>query len=387
MLGLVSREGAIASTNLPAQDDFSRGVFGILGIPFDALDLATLLKSIGAAANGGVPFLVSTPNVNFLMASRSNSEFRESLLLSDLCLVDGMPIIWISRLLGIPIGDRLAGSDLFDTLKSRSATGRRLKVFLFGGGEGVAERVSKTLNTEATEMECVGTLNPGFGSVEELSTDQIIKSINSSHADLLAVFLSAEKAQRWLLHNHDRLQVPVRAQFGAVINFQAGTIKRAPTFLRKAGFEWVWRIKEEPYLWRRYWIDGKGLLYLLLTCALPLTASNLKIRIAGLRKSDDLRIDQREDDNSVTIHLTGFAIARHADVAIASFRSALGAKKQIWIDLSQTRAVDPRFFGLFLMLRKQLLRQDTCLKFKGITPRIRREFRLNGFDFLLGTET
>jgi len=39
------------------------------------------------------------------------------------------------------------------------------------------------------------------------------------------------------------------------------------------------------------------------------------------------------------------------------------------------------------MLRKQLLRQDTCLKFKGITPRIRREFRLNGFDFLLGTET
>ena len=158
-----------ASPHMAVQGDLRRPVYGILGVPFDALDVQTLLDNIVAAVSAGQPFLISTPNVNFLMASRTNPEFRESLLQSDLCLVDGMPIIWIARLLGLPIGGRLAGSDLFDTLKSRAATGRRLKVFLFGGGEGVAEGVAKSLNLAADGMECVGTLNPGFGSVEELS--------------------------------------------------------------------------------------------------------------------------------------------------------------------------------------------------------------------------
>jgi N-acetylglucosaminyldiphosphoundecaprenol N-acetyl-beta-D-mannosaminyltransferase len=376
-----------ASPNMAVQGDLRRPVYGILGVPFDALDVQTLLDNIVAAASAGQPFLISTPNVNFLMASRTNREFRESLLQSDLCLVDGMPIIWIARLLGLPIGGRLAGSDLFDTLKSRAATGRRLKVFLFGGGEGVAEGVAKSLNLAADGMECVGTLNPGFGSVEELSREDIIDAINSSQADLLAVFLSADKAQRWLLHNHDRLQVPVRAQFGAVINFQAGTVKRAPAIVRRMGFEWLWRIKEEPYLRGRYWADGKGLLRLLLASAVPLGASRLRAHLAALRKLDDLHIDRVDDDELVILQLSGYATARHADGAISSFRDALAANRPISLDLSRTHMIDQRFFGLLLMLRKQLLRQGCTLKFTGMTPHMSKAFRLNGFDFLLQTTT
>ena len=258
---------------------------------------------------------------------------------------------------------------------------------MFGGGEGVAEGVAQSLNLQADGMECVGTLNPGFGSVEELSRGDIIDAINASHADLLAVFLSADKAQRWLLHNHDRLQVPVRAQFGAVINFQAGTVKRAPAIVRRMGFEWLWRIKEEPYLRSRYWADGKGLLRLLLASAVPMGVSRLKARLAALRKIDDLRIDRVDDDGSVIIHLSGYATARHADGAICSFRDALAANKPISLDLSRTHAIDQRFFGLFLMLRKQLSRQGGTLSFTGITPHMSKAFRLNGFDFLLQTTT
>jgi N-acetylglucosaminyldiphosphoundecaprenol N-acetyl-beta-D-mannosaminyltransferase len=373
------------SQHLSVPGDLRRAVYGILGVPFDALDFQTLLESIVAAVNAGRPFLISTPNVNFLMASRTDRGFRESLLQSDLSLVDGMPIIWIARLLGLPIGGRLAGSDLFDTLKSRAATGRRLKVFLFGGGDGVAEEVAKSLNLQADGMECVGTLNPGFGSVEELSREEIIDAINSSQADLLAVFLSADKAQRWLLHNHHRLRVPVRAQFGAVINFQAGTVKRAPAIVRRIGFEWLWRIKEEPYLRSRYWSDGKGLLRLLLGSAVPLCAGRLKAQLAALRKIDDLRIDRVEVDGSVILHLAGHAIARHAEGAISSFRDALGANKPISLDLSGAHAIDQRFFGLVLMLRKQLLKQGSTLSFTGVTPQMNKVFRLNGFDFLLQT--
>src|SRR6202142_1851820 len=117
------------------RDDISREVFCILGIPIDAIDMPAVLRGIDAAAAEAAPFLISTPNVNFLVNSKTDPEFRESLLLSDLCPPDGMPIVWIAWLLGIPIKKRIAGSDIFDALKS-TQNSRRLKVFLFGGGEG-----------------------------------------------------------------------------------------------------------------------------------------------------------------------------------------------------------------------------------------------------------
>src|ERR1700756_4970152 len=76
----------------------SRSVYCILGMPIDAIDLTTVVRKIRAAAADRSTLLLSTPNLNFLVNSRSDSEFRESLLDSDLCVPDGMPIIWIARL-------------------------------------------------------------------------------------------------------------------------------------------------------------------------------------------------------------------------------------------------------------------------------------------------
>src|SRR5882757_3071350 len=118
-------------------DDLSREVYGVLGIPIDAVDLSAVVQKIGAAMRQDAPFLISTPNLNFLVSSQTDPEFRESLLQSDLCPVDGVPIVWISRLLGIPIQVRVAGSDIFDRLKEEAPASVRL--FLFGGPERVAE--------------------------------------------------------------------------------------------------------------------------------------------------------------------------------------------------------------------------------------------------------
>src|SRR5207244_10946213 len=104
-----------------------------------------------------------------------------------------------------------------------------------------------------------GVLDPGFGSVEEMSRDHIIDKVNAGAADFLAVSLGAKKGQLWLHRNHQRLTIPVRAHLGVTVNFQAGTVKRAPLRLRAWGLEWLWRIKEEPHLWRRYAHDGRVL--------------------------------------------------------------------------------------------------------------------------------
>lgn len=362
-------------------DELSRDVYGLLGIPVDALDFPSLLRSIEFARNAGAPFLISTPNVNFLVKSQISDAFRESMLQSDLCLADGMPLIWLAKLLGIPIRERIAGSDLFGRLKSANGGGRRLRVFLLGGAEGLAAAVGAKLNAERSGLECVGVLNPGFGTIEEMSSPDIIDQINGSGADLIAVFFGAEKAQAWLLHNHWQLCPPIRAQFGATINFEAGTVRRAPPMLRSTGFEWLWRIKEEPYLWRRYWSDGKALLSILATSVLPLV-----LRERGQRDLHGFSIVRREDHSSVTITVSGTAVAVHVDEAIAQFRAALDSAKPVTVDVSNTQYVDARFFGLFLIVRKQLASRGQKLRFVGASAGLRRIFRLNRFEFLLSQE-
>ncbi len=366
----------------PIRDDFSREVYCVLGMPIDAVTMTNVLSRIDAAAGNRLPYLISTPNLNFLVNSLTNHEFKESLLLSDLCPADGMPIVWIARLLGAPIKERIAGSDIFAALKSRVRP-VALKIFLFGSTEAVAAEACQRLNFEPRGLKCVGWLCPGFGSVDELSQETILEKINASGADFLMAALGAKNGQLWLLQNHARLRIPVRAHLGATINFQAGTVKRAPRTVRRLGFEWLWRIKEEPNLFARYGHDGAVLLRLLLTHILPLLIYARWFQFLDRYSRHDFAVVRKECANNDELYLSGYATARRAPQVITAFREAVASQKSVLVDLSQIKGLDARIFGLLLMLRKQLIGQGLALKFQGASPKLQRQFRLNEVGFLL----
>jgi N-acetylglucosaminyldiphosphoundecaprenol N-acetyl-beta-D-mannosaminyltransferase len=284
-------------TDATLQSDLARSVYCVLGIPIDAINMSAVVRRVEEAAANRTTFLISTPNLNFLVGSPSDPEFRESLLDSDLCPPDGAPIVWIARLLGLPIKERAAGSDQLKAGTRR----RRLTIFLFGGAKGVAAAAARTLNAEPGGLNCVGTMDPGFCEVSEMSQDHVIDAINSSGADLLSVSLGAKKGQLWLHRNHHRLTIPVRAHLGAAINFQAGIIKRAPAMMRAWGLEWLWRIKEEHHLLKRYLNDGFALLRLLLTRILPLAVLTRWHRFRHNKKSEDLLIKVTTINRSLSV--------------------------------------------------------------------------------------
>jgi exosortase D (VPLPA-CTERM-specific) len=373
-----------ASPPVSGWDDLSREVYSVLGIPVDAIELAAVLRTIDDAAADRVPFFISTPNLNYLVNSKLDHEFRESLLASELCPPDGMGVVWIARLLGIPIKCRVAGSDIFDALRGGDSRARQLRLFLFGGSEGVVDRACIALNEKCSAVCCVGSINPGFGAIEKFGEDRILDDINASHADFLLVALGAKKGQLWLQRNHDRLQIPIRAHLGATINFLAENVRRAPAALQNLGLEWLWRIKEEPHLWRRYVRDAAFALYLMLTCVLPLAIWKAWDHFRE-RKEEDLIVDCKEDNKSITLSLSGAAIAKNVDNAISRFRGAIASEKNIVIDLSNTCAIDARFLGLLLMLRKSAKRRDVDLKFIRAPSRLQTIFRLNGMGFLLAS--
>lgn len=356
-----------------------RDVHGMLGIPIDATDMDGVLARIYTAASTATPLWISTVNLDFLASSRSDPEFRKSLLLSDLCVPDGMPIVWISRLLGIPIKRRIAGADIFAMLKMRMAP--RLTTFLFGGAEGIAARASQRINEEKSRLVCVGTHYPGFVPIEEMSGPAVIETINLSGAHILAVGLPARKGQPWLMRNRDRLTIPVRASLGATLNFQAGTLARAPTLLRACGLEWLWRIKEEPHLWKRYLGNLRTLAYLLPARVLPLATALLWARC--MHKARDLTIQRSESANATVLYFSGAAIARHTEKAATWISAGLSSARSMTIDLSKVTVIDTRFVGLLLMARNILEKVDQPFRLVRVPFRVRAVLRLNGFGYLL----
>jgi N-acetylglucosaminyldiphosphoundecaprenol N-acetyl-beta-D-mannosaminyltransferase len=352
-------------------------------MPIDVIDIFGVLNRIYHTADARATLFISTPNLNYLVHSYSDPEFRDALLLSDLCPADGMPIVWLGRLLGVPLKERVAGSDIFAALKGLRTRERPLRVFLFGGNEGVAAAASNALNSTQCGVVCVGWHFPGYLSVEELSRESVINAINSVDSDFLVVCLGSKKGQLWLKRNFKNLRARICCHLGASLNFEAGTLKRAPVFMQRLGLEWIWRIKEEPYLWRRYWHDGLILLDLMYSRILPIWI--YRIRAKNLSRGC-LTVYANKQDGYCNLGFAGAATSINIDKIIEALRTTLSENRRIAIDLTAVSAVDSRFLGLLLMFRKMVRSNGAEMVLTGVSSRIERIIRLSGADILLAPQ-
>lgn len=327
--------------------DFSRDLCFLLGLPFDVIDLDTAVARIHAAVASRTRLFISTPNTNFVVAARRDQAFRDSVFHSDMSLMDGEPLVWAARLLGIPVPERVSGADVFEALRRPGSD--PMSVYLFGGQTGVAARAAEKINVDQGPLRCVGFDEAGFGSVEDMSDDATIDRINASGADFLVVSLGAAKGQAWIDHNLPRLQVPVVSHLGAVVGFVAGSLKRAPPWMRRSGLEWLWRVKEEPHLWKRYVSDGLVFLRLL---ALDVIPGALKRRISSHPHGPAKKVCEIiESETGITMMLAG-ALGR-ADLPRLKQLCHLSscASRPLAIDLSGVNELDNSCLAVLLLLQ------------------------------------
>lgn len=359
-----------------ATPDFRRDVHCLLGVPVDAVDLHGALQRVRRAAQHRSRCFLSTPNVNFLVACRSDEAFRESMVRSDLSVADGMPLVWLAMLMGIPIAERVAGATLFEALGN--APGEHLSVYFFGGAEGTAESARRRLARAGKNVACVGCEFPGFGSVQEMSRADIIQRINAAKPDLLVVALGARKGQAWIERNRHRLEVPVISHLGAVVDFAAGTRKRAPGWMQQAGLEWLWRIKEEPALWRRYLRDARTLAGLLVTRALP---------CAWYRRTQPLRaargtVEAREGRQTFFVRLEGAWTRANAAPLRECLGRASAAGKDVRLDMARVTDVDSAVLGLLMLLEGHQREQGRKFAIAPLPAPVRRIFDFHCADYL-----
>jgi N-acetylglucosaminyldiphosphoundecaprenol N-acetyl-beta-D-mannosaminyltransferase len=351
--------------------DFNRSVYCLLGLPFDAVTLSEAVDRVRHAISDRQRCLLSTPNLSFLVGCLTDREFRDSVINSDLSIADGMPLVWVARLLGIPIRERVTGSGLFEALRGDSVC--RISVYFFGGPEGVAEKACQQLNTETTGMACVGYECPGFGSITEMSSEPTIARINASGADFLLVALGAKKGQAWIMRNRTRIAAPVISHLGAVINFVAGTVRRAPIWMQRSGLEWLWRIREEPGLWRRYLRDGLALLTLLTTRLIPYVWY-LQRHKADADQLARASTEMREDGQSCVVYLRGTWTRQNIGPLRDCFSRAASAGKDVRLEMGDVTYVDSAFVGLVMLLHGHQTQYGRQLQLVSLQPSVRRAF-------------
>lgn len=362
-------------------DDFDRDVYCLGGLPFDAVEMPNALSILNAAARNKTRCFLSTPNLNFLISARNDTAFRDSVIHSDLVVADGMPLVWLAKLMRIPIRKRVAGSSIFEALKAQNPA-NPISVYFFGGPDGVAEKAAQSINKTKGGLTCVGYQSPGFLSIEKMSEEFRIDQINASNADFLVVALGAKKGQSWIVGNLSSIKSPIISHLGAVINFEANTLKRAPVFLQNIGLEWLWRIKEEPSLWRRYWHDGLDLLTLLATTIIP-HALWLVFNQRRFEKTTRKNIVRLECDASTCRLIIPDVVLDPISPAIRSqFRQASLQKMDVILDLTDTEYMSPGFLGLLLLLKKHLDKHAMKLKFDGVHPKMERLMKWSGITDL-----
>jgi N-acetylglucosaminyldiphosphoundecaprenol N-acetyl-beta-D-mannosaminyltransferase len=215
-----------------------------------------------------------------------------------------------------------------------------------------------------------------------MSSEQILQRINATDADFVVVALGAKKGQAWIMANLDKLRAPVVSHLGAVVNFAAGNVARAPGWMQTLGLEWAWRIWQEPALWKRYGFDGLRLVELLVFKVLPYVLWR-GLHSRRLKSTSPVDYSVTEDEQSATIHLRGDCL--HATIAPLRTLFARESSKcrPLTLDLAGVDLIDGAFLGLCLSLYKSALEHGFGLSFTNPGPAQRRIFKWNGAEYLL----
>jgi exopolysaccharide biosynthesis WecB/TagA/CpsF family protein len=216
-----------------------------LGVPFDRVTLSGAVDRIEAMISEGGSHYVVTPNVDFLVKARRDPELHRILGKADLVLCDGKPLVWASRWLGDPLPARVAGSDLIPSLLKRAAV-RGWRIFLLGGGPGVAAEASIRIEAAHPSLPPVAYYSPPFRPLDDMNHAEIAERVRAARPDIALVCFGCPKQEKWISRHFGALGVPVMIGAGGTVDFLAGRIARAPLWMRQSGTEWFFRLLQEP---------------------------------------------------------------------------------------------------------------------------------------------
>lgn len=370
----------------------------ILGIPVDNLTMneavSFVFGMLDAYAADGRPRLVATVNVDFVVNTLTwrlgrirHPELIDILRRADLVTADGMPIVWMSRLLGVPLKERVTGADLVPKL-AESAAGREKSIFFLGGKGDVGQKAADLLKERFPDLKMAGVYSP-FVHVDgeamalaEEEDEHIVAAINRSNADILLIAFGNPKQELWFDRNRHRLKVPVSIGIGGTYEFIVGSVSRAPKWMQKTGLEWVFRITQDPKrLIKRYFLGLLKFGAMVWPAILYYRYRRLRYRRSPTPKAfEDSRpvpkrdlSEARDAEIRFPERLDAFFLENSRD----TLEAHLASSESIVLNFGDTRFIDSSGLGFIVKLWNRDARKGEGLYLVGVRPEVIRLFKLN----------
>lgn len=234
----------------------------ILGCPVDNLTLNETIGVIGEMIRQDVPHQHVVINADKLLKFRKDGKLKQIISNCDIINGDGMAVVWASRILGSPLKERVAGIDLMARLVEL-AWQRGYKLYFLGAKEEIVRRVVSIYTNKYPGLQIVGFRNGYWNPREE---SKVINDIQQVNPDILFVAISSPKKEYFLGKYLTTIGVPFAMGVGGAFDVVVGLTKRAPMWMQRTGFEWLYRLILEPSrLWRRYLIGNAIFIYLVLS--------------------------------------------------------------------------------------------------------------------------
>jgi N-acetylglucosaminyldiphosphoundecaprenol N-acetyl-beta-D-mannosaminyltransferase len=324
----------------------------ILGVPFDNVTGSEALARIEQMIASRKPHYLATANVDFLVQAREDVELRRILFDADLILCDGTPLLWVSRLLGNPLPERVAGADVVPRLIQLAAE-KKYRLFLLGATPDSVSRAGTNLRKAYPDLIVAGCYSPPFNKLIEMDHDEIKARILAAKPDVLLVSFGCPKQEKWIAMHYRELGVPVAAGVGATIDFLAGKVSRAPVWMRHAGLEWIYRLIQEPRrLFRRYvkdmWIFSRSIFAQWWT----LQFRNKRNQSTPNTRSYALNCSPRSDYQVVVCPPRLDAMAAEADALGTA--DILSDQRHCFLDMAGAASIDSTGIGYLIRLQKRL---------------------------------
>jgi exopolysaccharide biosynthesis WecB/TagA/CpsF family protein len=216
--------------------------FSVFGIKINNANLAEALKwmfSTRSLPSCEIGFFV---NVNSINIALKNSQFKNTLQSANRVFADGSGIRLAASHTGERLRANLNGTDLLPHI-CRAAVENNKSIYLLGSDVGIAEAAANNLKNEFVGLQVAGCHHGYFKNSEN---EKIINEVNESGAHICLVALGSPLQETWLLENAHRLNCSTALAVGGLLDFYSGKIPRSPSWLRELGFEWVWRLLQEP---------------------------------------------------------------------------------------------------------------------------------------------
>lgn len=226
-----------------------RSSIDLFGVAISPVTMQEALDRIETFIEKGTPHHVATSDANSVLRAQKDEEYAAIIRRAALVTPDGFGVVWGARLMNLPVYERVTGVDMVTGICERAAK-KGYSIYILGSEPGIAATAAQKLAQQYPGLKIAGTQH-GFWKEEGISDEAIVSQIAQAKPDVLFVAFGIPAQEKFIAHNLEALNVPVSIGVGGSFDVYSEKLRRAPVYIQRSGLEWLYRVWQEPWRWKR----------------------------------------------------------------------------------------------------------------------------------------